>query len=468
MVYKTKLILLFIKSFLLILLNSNNIFCSDDVNETLLFVLELFSNGLTTSIITNDKNQDVLGEIWLYNQELSNIGFRQQYLLGINDKNKYENFINPYFNPKEILIKSLNISNNIQSAYAHLHGIYPPPNGQKLNNNFSNSFFLNYKNLNENDQKEINNKINNLNLNYSAIEKGINLVPVNIFDFELNNNNKCPNYVQLKKNNIEKNKEKFKSIIYNNFMKRFGDIFLKTFNKNDSFFQNPDNLILFLKTFIIDYLINGNIKSLENENFNFTQFYEFAVDSMAKYTLNIEFDYDNNEEENLISIITSSPILNSLFYYSDLRIDYHKNHKTKKLDSERPKFVLYSVDNDTLIAIKSLLNFTFNIDFENNFDFSSSINFEVYNKDESYKINISYDGEIMENIDYEEFKNISKYLWNESKIKNFCKEKDKNKVFDKKQFNFNIIWTIWSIIAIILIILFINNRLYVNYSNKNN
>ena len=143
MVYKTKLILLFIKSFLLILLNSNNIFCLGVDNETLLFVLELFSNGLTTPKITNDKNQDVLGEIWLYDKELSNIGFRQQYLLGINDKNKYKNFINPYFNPKEILIKSLNISNNIQSAYAHLHGIYPPPNGQKLNNNFDIKFLIN-------------------------------------------------------------------------------------------------------------------------------------------------------------------------------------------------------------------------------------------------------------------------------------------------------------------------------------
>ena len=199
MVFNTKLVLFFIKSFLLIILFSTKIICLDEEEQRKIFVLEVFSNGITSSK-TNKNNQDVLGETWLNSEELTNMGIRQQYLLGINDKALYKNFIDDTFNLKDILIKSLNISYNIQSAYSHLHGIYKPQNGQKLQNEFDTRFFLNFNNLNEIEQEKIND-INN-NSNYSAVLSGVNIVPVHIFDFDINNNEKCPNYFQLKKNNI--------------------------------------------------------------------------------------------------------------------------------------------------------------------------------------------------------------------------------------------------------------------------
>ena len=467
MVFKTKLVLFFIKSFLLIILFSNNIICSDDKKDVI-FVLEVFSNGITSSK-TNESNQDVLGEFWLKEKNLTNMGIRQQYLLGINDKNSYQNFIDETFNPKDILIKSLNRSENIQSAYSHLHGIYNPPNGQKFVYSFNTSFiFPNYNNLNQSVKDEIDDMIDKIK-NDSAVLSGVTIVPVHIFEFDLNDKEKCPNYFQLKKNNIEKNKEKFKNIIYNKFNETFGDLFLQAFNKDESFFQNPENLMLYLNTFIIDYITKRKIKSLENKNLNLKYLYDTAKDLIQKYTLNIEFDYDYNEKENLISTIKSSPILKSLFYYADLRIDYDKNGKRDKKDSKRPKFVLFSVGKDELNALQEKLNKIFNIELNDMNDFSSSINFEVFktSNESNYEINIIYNGETMKNFTYDEFKKkFTTNLWDEDQIKKFCKEKDVDKYLKQNKYNMNIILLFWSISAIILVFLYFSNRFYINYLNR--
>ena len=464
MVFKTKLVLFFIKSFLLIILFSNNIICSDDKKDVI-FVLEVFSNGITSSK-TNKNNQDVLGETWLNSEELTKGGIRQQYLLGINDKALYKNFIDETFNLKDILIKSLNNSYNIQSAYSHLHGIYNNRSGQKLQNEFDKNYFLNYNNLNGDERDEIDKKITESN--NSAVLSGVNIVPVHIFDFDINNKEKCPNYFQLKKNNIEKNKEKFNNIIYNKFNETFGEFFFEAFNKNESFFQNPDNLMLYLNTFIIDYISNRNITSLKKfEDFNFTYFYEFAKEMIQKYIINIEFDYDYNENENLISTLKSSSILKSLLNYADLRIDYDRNSKTNKKDSKRPKFVLFSVGNEELNALQIILNQHLGIELKNMTNFSSSINFEVIKENNEYEINIFYNGEFVENLNYEDFKNNFTNLWNEDKIKNFCNEKDADKYLKENKYNMNIIFIFWSISAIILVFIIFSNRFYVNYSNIN-
>ena len=470
MVFNTKLVLFFIKSFLLIILFSNKIICLDEEEQRKIFVLEVFSNGITSSK-TNKNNQDVLGETWLNSEELTNMGIRQQYLLGINDKALYKNFIDETFNLKEILIKSLNNSYNIQSAYSHLHGIYNNRSGQKLQNEFNTSYyFLNYNNLNEVEKKNISEMTNKLlnDSNNSAVLSGVNIVPVHIFSFDINNREKCPNYFQLKKNNIEKNKEKFNNIIYNKFNETFGEFFFEAFNKNESFFQNPDNLMLYLNTFIIDYISNRNITSLKNfEVFNFTEFYEFAKEMIQKYIINIEFDYDYNENENLISTLKSSSILKSLLNYADLRIDYDRNEKTNKKDSKRPKFVLFSVGNEELNALQIILNQNLGIKLRNMTNFSSSINFEVNKESNEYEINIFYNGEFMENLNYEDFKNNFTNLWNEDKIKNFCNEKDVDKYLKENKYNMNIIFIFWSISAIILVFIIFSNRFYVNYSNIN-
>jgi hypothetical protein len=466
MFYNTKLFILFINT-ILFLLYQNNISClsEDDDNQTLIFVFKLFSNGIITPK-TNKSFIDVLQQKWSNSSELTNIGIRQIYLLGINDHKNYSNFISDTFNPKEILINSSNISYTIQSAYAYLQGIYPPGTGQKFyNRNISKELFPNYKNIKN--KSCFDNLINSINEENHSIQSGVNIAPIYIFDkyeFQIINNENCPNYIEIKNKNEEKNKEKFKNQIYEKFNEEgYGNLFREYFNKTEEFFQEPKNLMLYLNTYILDYLIKGNDTSLNfnDTDFEFDEFYELAMNLTHDYYLNFEY-----EEEKLYNII-SSPILNSLVYYSDLRIEYFEEGNNNKTNSKRPKFVVFSREISDLYALKKYLNKKLNISIDSHTNFSSSINFEVYSND-TYIINILYDGKIVGQVEYQEFKDIIEIL-DKKKIEDFCNSKDNNNIDIKKiytNYNIYLIWTFWIIITIGLLSIFLNIKSYNGLTNK--
>jgi hypothetical protein len=470
MFYIKKLFILFINTILLLLFYQNNISCLSNDEKKLIFVLKLFSNGIITPETKN--YVDVFQNYWPHSSELTNIGIRQIYLLGINDKYLYHNdskLISDTFNPKEILIKSSNISYTIQSAYAYLHGIYPPGKGQNFQNgNISSYLFSNFKNLNPKDTIKINETINALNIYNTAIQSGVNIAPVYIFDkyeFQFNNNENCPHYVEMKTKSEENNKENFIAQIYNEFNNSYGDLFRNYFNKSEEFFQEPKNLMLYLKTYVLDYLIKGNDSSLsfnKNKSFTFDHLYNLSMNLIHEYYLNFEYD------EEILYQITSSPILNSLFHYSDLRIEYIKDGKKDKIDSNIPKFVVYSGEISDLYALKKYLNETLYVEINDYTNFSSSINFEVYVENNVNKINISYDGNLVLNEKYEDFKNKISLL-SEENITKFCKTSDNNDNEIKKKYtNYNVylIWIFWIIIIIGLFSIFLKIKSYNELTNK--
>src|SRR5690242_10109457 len=103
----TKLILFFV------LLLLNNVYCK------LKFVLEIFRHGARSSWSPigglNSTKQDVLGEFWensspFQDPELTPMGMRQQYLLGVQVRKKYidSGFLSKTYNSKEILVYATN------------------------------------------------------------------------------------------------------------------------------------------------------------------------------------------------------------------------------------------------------------------------------------------------------------------------------------------------------------------------
>ena len=61
---------------------------------------------------------------WEKTGELTNNGLRMIYILGIKDRLKYKNFISNEYNSKEIKFYSSNLNRTIQSAYAHIQGLF--------------------------------------------------------------------------------------------------------------------------------------------------------------------------------------------------------------------------------------------------------------------------------------------------------------------------------------------------------
>ena len=75
-------------------------------NEKLLFAWEHFRHGARGSYKSFDyKNWvDIFNEKWKGSGELTPLGMRMLFLLGISTRKKYINFLSPEYNPNEILI----------------------------------------------------------------------------------------------------------------------------------------------------------------------------------------------------------------------------------------------------------------------------------------------------------------------------------------------------------------------------
>ena len=77
----------------------------------------------------NNKNYiDIFNNSWNGENELTNVGKRQQFLLGyrhyITYIDTFNNLLNKTYDPREIYASSSESNRTIQSAYAQLHGLY--------------------------------------------------------------------------------------------------------------------------------------------------------------------------------------------------------------------------------------------------------------------------------------------------------------------------------------------------------
>ena len=104
------------------ILNSNY---SHKSTDNLYFVFEHFRHGARSPCEGKFINKrDDLGAKWENFGALTNIGIKQQYLLGKQNREHYDNYISKEYNPKEIKIYSTNYNRTIMSAQAQILGFY--------------------------------------------------------------------------------------------------------------------------------------------------------------------------------------------------------------------------------------------------------------------------------------------------------------------------------------------------------
>ena len=104
------------------ILNSNYSHLSTD---NLYFVFEHFRHGARSPCEGTFINKmDELGGKWENYGSLTNIGIKQQFLLGKLNRKHYDNFISKEYNPIEIKVYSTNYNRTIMSAQAQLLGFY--------------------------------------------------------------------------------------------------------------------------------------------------------------------------------------------------------------------------------------------------------------------------------------------------------------------------------------------------------
>ena len=101
---------------------------SENNTEQLIFVVTHFRHGSRAPQYVNDSFMDLVGEKWTNPGELTGMGKRMHYLLGLTNRKRYiehKQFLSERFDPHEILIYSSLVNRALLSASSHLQGLYP-------------------------------------------------------------------------------------------------------------------------------------------------------------------------------------------------------------------------------------------------------------------------------------------------------------------------------------------------------
>ena len=124
-------------------------------NEKIIFSFQLNRHGARSPYSGVKNGIDVYKEKWIKNGELTDIGKRQLYLLGVKVRKRYIDefkLLSREYNPQEIYIRSTDHNRTIESIYSFLQGLYPSGTGPIISDKVYNNkdIFVGDKKLNMN------------------------------------------------------------------------------------------------------------------------------------------------------------------------------------------------------------------------------------------------------------------------------------------------------------------------------
>ena len=395
----------------------------ENIFSKILFTNIHFRHGARSSVMKVDKQgYDFLGKKWENVGELTPLGIRQLYLNGIKHRERYKNFLSQEYNSKEILIYSTKVNRTIQSANCYLSGLFSNIQPPKIKLEQEIKSFP---------PGQITEKMKEIsqNLNYYAIPKGIQTIPIKLFDksehffllHDLSYISDCKAIDTVQENHINSNKtiqliNEFKNIFGNKIEKFFMDI------KNKEFIFDFYYINSFCDHLISNILELSDLSILEKYNININELNEFC-EKIVQYNLE-EIECGNKD----IVFMSLSPTMRQLFIWMDNRIKLDKEGKSDQLIGISSKYTIWSAHDSSLAANEMFFKYVFGTKFINPI-FGSTIIIELHknetNKNNSYYIQYFVNDELLLEIDYNIFKdNIKKYLWTEKEINQFCKFDD--------------------------------------------
>ena len=405
--------------------NLRNSINSKTDDSELLFVWEQFRHGARGPWISVDPitGLDFIGEKWTGEGELTELGSRMHYLLGVSMKKRYNNFLSEKFNPNEIYIISTDVNRTMMSSYSHLQGMYDNSTVSLLNEKQINITNIQNLNYSEKIQKKIE------DLKYSYIQNGINLFPVHLYpnnygkEFLLYEPDICPGIVKYR--DSAQNSEKMKKI-YNEtsetLNKTFGEYIFKFMNisgeKEPYYLWNTTNMYYIGDTFIADYIDGREMKLIRETGIDMEAFYRHSLNLSSLETY---FGYFGNPLE-ITCYLQMSPVFRSIFNFMDMRINLDKKGEGNKILSESPRFVIVAGHDTTLGANDLFLKEEFGIEYEHAVYCSSQI-YELWKNNINGKYFIKYivNQELKAEFDYDEFKQkVWKKIYTEKEVVEIC------------------------------------------------
>ena len=441
-------------------LTIENITNTENEEEKLLFVWEHFRHGARNPYTQINKTTwiDFIGVQWKNEGELSSLGLRAHYLLGIATNFKYKKFLSKSFDTNEIFIISTDVNRTILSVMANLQGVYknyttPNLTIEQIDN-------AKIKGLNQSYERKINEKIEELKRSY--VKDGISIMPIHLFSrvglqFKLNDDDFCPGIIKFK--NESKNQEQVKRIV-NEFRKNTNDTFGKYIFQfmNVSSEITPDylyinnNLYYICDSFIADYFSGRDMPHINKTGMDMEKFYYHCLN----YSIIDSYYINYGLPPTKLSYLTVSPIFRTIFNYMDRRIKLFNESNEDKIDPSSPKFVIYSGHDSTMAGIDVFLKAEFNIQYENP-EYTNSQLFELWHNKSGFFVKYLYNQKEKAVYELNDFKErINKKILPESEINEICgmnSEKIKINDIEKESIYKKVFITIIGIIIISIALL---------------
>ena len=388
-----------------------------------IFVFEHFRHGARSPGFRQNKDNykkeyiDRFGISWHLNGELTDLGYRMEYTLGIRNRYKYKKLLSTIYEPKELLVISSPFNRALTSAQAQLEGMFPPLTGIKLKEEELENAKPPLPKT-----EELKKEIDNLGTN--ALPEKIQIIPIHTFnekEYEhiMSRPSYCPPLGKLKD---ELRNSNLLQEFYYKLNTTYGKELMQFFNENNTdFLFDYYNVFFMCDTFLADYDNNRNLSSLEKVGINLTIFRELSVE-MKNLVL---FTSECNEE---IGVLAASPSMKKIIKWMDNRIEKDMNYGSDVSNNKEPKFVMFSGHDDTLAPFELFLKKAFGT--KTKFpEFGSNMFLELHKPEGvnkklniyDYYVEYQIDDELLLNISYFQFRRrINDIVWSDERILQYC------------------------------------------------
>ena len=407
--------------------------------DKLLFVWKHFRHGARGPYIAvNPKTHlDFIGEVWNSLGELTPLGLRMHYLLGVSTKKAYSSFISEKYNPNELYIQSTNVNRTMISVYSFLKGLYDNNTSTDLTEKQINRAKI----LNSNYSSDIEEKINKIGK--KSIEGGVSEIPVHIIDrtkleFGLYEAGNCPGITKYQKENQESERVKK---IYEEIKKHtndtFGNYVLKFMNTTDlNYLFNKTNIYYLSDTFFSNYFNGRKMKYINDTGINMEEFFQNSFNVTFIDTYHYTFGIPSTDTV----YITVSPMFRNILHYMDLRIKLDKENKADEIIADSPRFVVMSGHDTSLAPIDIFMESEFGIDF-GMATYASSQTFELWKNGTTgnYSIHYLFNQELKGVFDMDYFINkLNDKIYTPDKLREICFPEKENYIsLVQNEVNFN-------------------------------
>ena len=433
----------------LILLFLSSLFSFIKSEEKVIFAWQMHRHGARAPFDGVINGSDAYKEKWIKKEELSQVGKRMLYLLGVKVRKKYIeklNLLSQKYNPQEIYIRSTDVNRTIESIESFLQGLYPTGTGPIINEKIRKETNITYP-PNSEYKEEFKKIINKYNLNEdgAALPYKMSIEPIHLFyiprhEFKLYDSQIC-------KGHREKYEEQKSSKKIHDFgdelNQKFGDLFFKLEKtENKTFLHDYMTLNKYMDAFICDETDAREFDYLL-KNFNFNQTMFELLRKYAKEYLWLDYTYTNYPEGyDNISIVANSYTFHSIVNWMENAIEGSKKNKSYL------KYVIFSAHDSSIGALEYFMKYAFGTEVDYSV-FAESRYLELYLDDKNeYRVRYLRGNDIeKKNLTFNEFKKtINEKTWTDEKVAEFCQFEDNQKLKEEKT-------NIWFIFFIFLVFL---------------